>query len=50
MNYAIPPRVAPVETNGDATEFLKPERDMWNKQKTRPVVRISFVDISMMVT
>jgi hypothetical protein len=37
MNYAIPPRVAPVETNGDATEFVYPERDIWNKQKTRPV-------------
>jgi hypothetical protein len=37
MNYAIPPRVAPVETNGDATEFVYPKRDIWNKQKTRPV-------------
>jgi hypothetical protein len=37
MNHAIPPRVAPVETNGDATEFVYPKRDMWNKQKTRPV-------------
>ncbi len=37
MNYAIPPRVAPVETNGDATEFVYPKRDIWNEQKTRPV-------------
>ncbi len=37
MNYAIPPTVAPVETNGDATEFVYPERDIWNKQKTRLV-------------
>ncbi len=37
MNYAIPPRVAPVETNGEATEFLYPKRDIWNEQKTRPV-------------
>ncbi len=37
MNYAIPPRVAPVETNGDATEFVYPKRDIWNKQKTRLV-------------
>jgi hypothetical protein len=37
MNHAIPPRVAPVETNGDATEFVYPKRDIWNKQKTRPV-------------
>jgi hypothetical protein len=37
MNYAIPPRVAPVETNGDATEFVYPKRDVWNEQKTRPV-------------
>jgi hypothetical protein len=28
MNYAIPPRVAPVETNGDATEFIYPKRDI----------------------
>ncbi len=37
MNYAIPPRLAPVDTNGDATEFVYPKRDIWNKQKTRPV-------------
>ncbi len=37
MNYAIPPRVVPVETNGNATEFVYPKRDIWNKQKTRPV-------------
>ncbi len=37
MKYAIPPRVVPVETNGDATEFVYPERDIWNEQKTRPV-------------
>jgi hypothetical protein len=37
MNYAIPPRVAPVETNGDATEFVYLKRDIWNEQKTRPV-------------
>jgi hypothetical protein len=41
MNYAIPPRVAPVETNGDATEFVYPKRDIWNEQKTRPVKPIS---------
>ncbi len=37
MNYAIPPRVAPVETNRDVTEFVYPKRDIWNEQKTRPV-------------
>jgi hypothetical protein len=34
MNYAIPPRVAPVETNGDATEFVYSKRDIWNEQTT----------------
>ncbi len=37
MNYAIPTRVVPVETNEDATEFVYPKRDIWNKQKTRLV-------------
>jgi hypothetical protein len=37
MNYAIHPRVVPGKTNGDATEFVYPKRDIWNEQKTRPV-------------
>jgi hypothetical protein len=37
MIFAIPPRVAPVETNRDATEFAYPKRDIWNEQETRPV-------------
>ncbi len=37
MNYAIPPKVVPVETNRVATEFVYPKRDIWNEQKTRPV-------------
>jgi hypothetical protein len=41
MNHAILPRVGPVETNGDATEFVYPKRDIWNKQKTKPVKQTS---------
>ena len=41
MNYAIPPRVVPIETNGDGTEFVYPKRDIWNKQKTKPVKQTS---------